>query len=268
LPRPPKNESEKRQLIGARFDPADREKIVDYAASAGISPGAEVEKRVIATLAFDEEGLRLIAEIGAEIQAIQAGLGKRWHKDLKTWAAVMDMFRTGPMMQRNPDQPLDDDVVTAAYEAFKVLCDQRQKLIEAANEAGWQWTAEPKPKTKQPQSGGLFANALAVFALNPRKTERDYILTFPDSEGRDKVLEAHDSLLALDQQIDDAERAWIAALAPYWEKEEEGRKWNRRRQRDKAKARMAAGEDFNMMHLTAADPWDWKQISVEKDDAA
>lgn len=268
MPRPAKIESEKRQLIGARFDPAPRKQLVDYAESAGISPGAEVEKRVLATLAFDEQGLQLIAEIGAEIQAIQAGTGKRWHKDLMTWAAVMDMLRTGPMMQRSPDNPQDDEVVMDAYGRFRELSDERKKLVEAATSAGWTWTLDPKPRNALTPSGGLFGNALAAFAANPREAERNFIMSLPDNEGRAKVVEAHEHLCSLDEEIADAEREWLAALAPYWDKEDEGRKWNRRRQRDRARAQMAAGEDFNLTHLTATDPWQWKNVSLGNDDAA
>lgn len=268
MPRPAKSDNEKRQLIGARFDPEAREALVHFATKAGISPGAEVERRVLTTLAFDEQGLQLIAEIGAEIQAIQAGTGKRWHKDLMTWAAVMDMFRTGPMMQRSPDNPQDDEVVTEAYAHFRDLSDKRQTLVEAATASGWTWALDPKPRNALSPKGGIFGNALAMFAANPREAERSYILSLPEGEGRDKVIEAHEHLCALDAEIADAERAWLAALAPYWDKEDEGRKWNRRRQRDRARAQMAAGEDYNVMHLTATDPWQWKNVSLGNDDAA
>lgn len=269
MPRPTKSDSEKRQLIGARFDPEHRKQLVDYANSAGISPGAEVEKRILATLAFDEQGLHLISEIGAEVQAIQAGTGKRWHKDLMTWAAVMDMLRTGPMMQRNPDDPNEDDVVIDAHRQFRQLSDKRQKLVDAAVEAGWNWSPDPKPRKQTGGlSGALFGMAQAPFARGTREAERNYIESLPDGEGKTMVLKLHDQLCDLDEKVAEAEQAWVAALVPYWDKEDEGRKWNRRRQRDRAKALMEAGEDFNMMHLTASDPWQWKRVSLGTDDAA
>lgn len=267
MPRPPKSDSEKRQLIGARFSPEHRKQLVDYADAAGISPGAELEKRAVATLAFDEEGLELIAEIGAEIQAIQAGLGKRWHKDLKTWSAVMDMFRTGPMMSRNPDPAEHDDVVKEAYERYRALVEERTQVINSVSEIGLSWSQEPKFKAGR-AAGGLLGMASGSLSIDLREAERKIIETIEDEALKLKLLELHEGLRALDSQIEDADKEWSNSLALYWNAESEGRSWNRKRQRDRAIANMRAGEPFNLTHLSASDPWDWKRVSPEEVDAA
>ncbi|MBY6219021.1 DUF4062 domain-containing protein [Qipengyuania aquimaris] len=253
---PAKKDSEKRKLIGARFDPEDRATVGKFAKEAGISPGAEVEKRVKATLAFDEEGLALIAEIGAEIREIQEGLGgsKPWHKNLKKWSAVTDMLRTGPIMDRNPDSPADDEAVKAAYSTVTDLQDERQAIIDEVAQHGLAWKSEPRSQTGK--RGGGILGAFAI--LDTREGERALLNKLDDGPEKDALIQAHSKVVELDLKVSEAKGAWISLLSNYWDAEAEGRNWNRERQRVKAKAAWDRGEQVDFYRLSGQDPWNLK----------
>lgn len=254
MPRPAKKETEKRKVIAPRFDPEDRKAIEDYAALSSRSAGAEVERRVRATLAFDEEGLSLLEELGSEIAEIEAGLGgsKRWHQQLKKWSAVVDMFRTGPIMRRNPDSPDNDPAVEEAYRRVSELEKKRKDLVAEASQIGLAWLEDPKRNALAP---GVVGNALASFSFNPRAAERTTLENLPATEARDYMIGLHEQVCALDQEITDARRSWTTLLAHYWKVEREGRKWNRERQQAKAREAFQRGERVDYYQLTGRDPW-------------
>ncbi|MEC7819188.1 MAG: hypothetical protein VX454_11075 [Pseudomonadota bacterium] len=265
--RPPKKAGEKRQLIGARFDPTDRHAIETAAEKSGRSAGAEIEARVKATLAFDEEGLRFLAEIGQEILDIQRGLGgqKAWHEDLKKWSAVTHMLRTGPIMRRNPDQPHDDEIVSAAYNRFRELQSERRQLVEAANQSGLAWIEDPAPKKSgsgifgsKTRLGGILGAAVNKFALDPRVSERSAIEAISDPDAQAAAIEAHDRLRQLDSDVADAREAWSETLQPYWEAEREGRAWNKHRQMKRAQDAFDRGDPVDVYQLSGMDPWGGK----------
>lgn len=256
MPMPAKKDSEKRKLIGARFDPEDRAAIGKFAKEAGISPGAEVEKRVKATLAFDEEGLALIAEIGEEIREIQAGLGgnKPWHKSLKKWSAVTDMLRTGPIMDRNPDSPSDDEAVDEAWRAVEDLQKERQDIIDEAAQHGLAWKSEPRGQSRK--RGGGILGAFAI--LDTREGERALLNKLDDGPEKDALIQAHSKVVELDLRVSEAKAAWTSLLNIYWDAEAEGRNWNRERQRVKAEAARDRGEQVDPYRLSGLDPWSLK----------
>lgn len=271
MPMPAKKDSEKRKLIGARFDPPDRERIEEFARESGISPGSEVEKRVKATLGFDDEGLRLIAEWGEEIQLIQRGLGgsKPWHKDLKKWSAVTDMLRTGPIMRRNPDRPEEDEAVADAFARLNELEAERSAIIQEAREVGIAWTDNPQGRKLLPKRAevrNLFRgknvaprpNALSPFNFTPRDSERRLLKDLPEGSAKASLIDMHARLEVLDEEIIEARNAWTSLLSDYWDKEDEGRKWNRARQMANAKEAFDAGEPYDFYQLTGGDPWNLK----------
>lgn len=252
--RPPKKAGEKRQLFSVRFDPAEREAVEAAADKSGRSVGAEIEARVKATLGFDEEGLALISAIGSEIQEIQKGFnGKRWHKDLTVWSAVVDMFRTGPIMATNPDNPSDDEAVSKAYAAYQEAYDRRQAIIDDVAHIGVAWLSDPKPKSR-PKSQGLFGNALAGL-VDGRLAEKAAIKAISDDETRRTLSEIHDEVCSADDEVASLEAEWIAQLRLYWDAEREGRAWNRARQKRKAQQAFEQGEPVDYFHLSGTDPW-------------
>jgi hypothetical protein len=92
-----KPKEEQRQQIGFRLSPADRHRLEAAASRSGVSVPQEVEVRLISSLDQDEmiDGptAELIGQIAAQIAEIQKMTGKRWHKDVTTWAAVHEMLR-------------------------------------------------------------------------------------------------------------------------------------------------------------------------------
>jgi hypothetical protein len=261
--RPPKADSDKRKLIGARFDPVDKSQIEAFAEASGRSAGSEVERRVMATIDLDEAGLELIEEIGREIAAIQRGMnGKRWHKDLVVWSAVTHMLRTGPIMGRRPDSPNDDEAVQEAYQKLSALKYQRKELVAGVSRLGIAWVEEPPTQQNalarySPVTSGLFGNAFAnIPPVNPRERERRAIEAAPEGDKvREELLSLHKMLCDLDQQIGEANTAWSNLLADYWMAEREGRDWNRNRQRDRAHQLRKEGLPADYYQLTGTDPW-------------
>lgn len=261
MPRPPKEDSEKRRLIGARFDPGVREKLDSYTAESGRSAGAEVERRVRATIALDEAGLELIESICSEIAEIEsAHEGRRWHEDLVVWSAVVHMIRTGPIMLHRPESPNDDEVVSRAYKRLEELEGRRKHLLDQAADCGLAWLERPNTQ-RAGQSGGrlglsggrgLLGGNVAVDA---RKAERATIESLEASLEKDELARLHEQLCVLDGEIEEAKAKWTGYLRTYWDAEEEGREWNRRRQMARAQKAFREGGDFDMHQLGGADPW-------------
>lgn len=255
MARPAKQESEKRQLIGARFDPDVREKLDSYITESGRSAGAEVERRVRATIDLDEAGLRLIETISSEIAEIQTAHGDRlWHEDLVVWSAVAHMLRTGPIMLSRPESPNDDPTVAKAYEKVKELKNQRKGLIEQAAAHGLAWLENPKHK--ELGNMGLFGKVGPV-TVDARKTERATIDSLDDSPGKDKLAKLHQRVCELDKKIEEADAKWTEYLRPYWDGEREGRQWNRTRQMERASKALKEGryKDVDLCQLAGTDPW-------------
>ncbi len=256
--RPPKASNEKRQQIGARFSPEDRARIDDWAEKAGRSAGAEVERRVLATLDLDDEGLQLIEDIGREIVAIQRGLnGKRWHKSVKVWSAVAHMLRTGPIMEHRPEDPMDDEAVQDAYRVYSGYDEQRRELVSKVASAGVAWLEDPMPPNAlMPSEDGIFGrsyNALAY--IKPRERERRAIEALDDDDHKDALLYLHGKLCELDEQVREAKAAWVELLSDHWNEESEGHAWSRQRQMEQARQAKAQGRPYSFYHLTGVDPW-------------
>lgn len=245
-----KDESEKRKLIGARYDPDVFAFLEAQAEANSRSTGAEVEERVAATHGLDAEGVALVADIAAEMGNIQRLTGKRWHRDLKTWAAVKEMLVQGPLEERRPDRSSDDEQVNEAWQRFRTLSDERREIIEQFKRIGVTLTEDPKP----PKQRGIFGmqNALAAMASpwdGGRTIAREMFESAPDSNDKQTALQLLDRLLELDRLIKEADDTWGALLMPYIEAEFEGRMAYRERLTREAERKRDAGEPFNVHHL-------------------
>ena len=241
--RRPKDDSEKRKLIGARFDPEAFDFIERQASANGRSVGAEVEARVAATIGLDAEGLELAGMIAREIAIIQKITGKRWHRDLKTWAAVKEMLERGPIDERRPDRPQDDEALNAAFERLKTLKDERRRIVDQFAEVGLAIMEDPTSKVN-----AFFINALAAMD-GGRSVARTTIEGAPESNDKVTALRLLDRLLELDVLIPQADKELNDLLTPYVDAGAEGALLYRERLKREAERRRDAGDDYSPMHL-------------------
>lgn len=254
--RPRKDDSEKRRLVGARFNPEDLVRLEAYAAESGRSAGAEVERRVRATIALDEVGVDLIEAICSEIAEIEAAYdGMKWHEDLVVWSAVAHMMGTGPIMLRRPERASDDETVTNAYKRLSELEGQRRQMIEQAAAHGLAWLEEPKPNRPGKLGGDQGLLTGYIPAVDTRKVERATIESLDAGPEKDELVKLHERVCELDDEIQQAKGKWVEYLRTYSDAEEEGRMWNRRRQMRRAIKAFRSGDVYDIHQLGGFDPW-------------
>lgn len=237
------NEEEKRKLLSARFDPGVAKSLEAHAQESGRSIPAEIEARIEATIALDKEGIDLFAQISSEIEAIRRrNKGNRWHKDLTTWAATVEMMAIGPIQDVKPLHPVDAE---AQEEAWRPLAEiyQRQHSI-----------------VKQLAVLGIHVSHMRVIRgllrLNNRNLEKAAIEAIEGNENRDVAAELHLRLCALDDAHDAALTEFELTMGPYREAEREGRELYREHLHTKAKQARDEGRSFKMPHLLEVfTPW-------------
>ena len=134
--RPSKPREDQRQAITVRLSPRDRALLETRARESGRSLAAEVEARASALAAVDHPTVELIATIASAIERIQGASKKRWHRDLRTWAAVAAMLSDGPINDHRPDLPDDDEHITAARNALWRLHGAKTPLIDELHDLG------------------------------------------------------------------------------------------------------------------------------------
>lgn len=235
--RRPKNEEDKRRLIGARFDRDARAFIHEQAEANGRSPGAEVEARVVATEGLDTNGLDLIRAISREITEIQRATGKRWHKDLKTWAAVKEMLYRGPIHAARPDNWEDDEWVVRASAEPDQLTHRRHEIINFFSSIGIMISESPLP-----MGTGLLASTLNLDG--GRTHAREVLNDAEPGPERDEALAKLDALLVLDREIEAAKERWLEQVKPYLEAESEGAILYREALQRNARQRAINGEKY------------------------
>lgn len=252
MARPKKKDGDKRKAVSFRLDGEAFQHLETAAQSNGHSLGAETERRLAALVGADEQTVQLLSSIAKEIAEIERTQRKgRWHKALTSWAAVAHMLRTGPIMLTRPEAAGDDEIVTAAYDAWQALVSERTKIIDTVAEIGITWTQQPfVPKGL---GSGLFASGARP--LDIRAAERKLIAALDDAEAEAVLIEKHDRVQELDREIEKAKDAWWQETAPYWEAEKEGQEWNRARQQRNAREAMEQGQPFDMAQLGGLDPW-------------
>lgn len=134
--RPRKLKEDQRQPITVRLSPATRALLGARARESGVSLASEVEARVTALAAADSATVDLVATIVSAIERIQGASKKRWHRDLRTWAAVAAMLGEGPINDHRPDLPDDDEQITDARDAVWRAAGATSPLTEELAELG------------------------------------------------------------------------------------------------------------------------------------
>lgn len=230
------NEEEKRKLLSARFDPGVAKSLEAHAKDSGRSIPAEIEARIEATIALDKEGIDLVAQISSEMDAIRRrNKGNRWHKDLTTWAATVEMMAIGPIQDVKPLHPVDAEAQEQAWSPLAEIYERQHSIVKQLAVLGIH----------------VSHNRLirGLLRLNSRNLEKAAIEAIEGKEDRDVAAELHQRLCALDDAQDAAMAEYELAMGPYREAEREGRELYREHLHSKARQARDEGGSFNIRHL-------------------
>ncbi|WP_283418687.1 hypothetical protein [Sphingopyxis sp. Geo48] len=241
---------QKRQQIGVRTSPALKGNLEQAAKANGRSVAQEAEFRLLQS--FDDERRaggehtdRLLRQVAAEIEEIEAVTKKRWSKDLTTWAAVARMFERGPVRRARPDRTSDDEIIMEAFGRLH-QAEQEKRELCAVLGAHHIYALADLPEDQAPlrrAAGGIFGstiNALAVGTVPPgppdRSRERKALAAMVDDKDTAAELsKVIDRIEELDEIHRKAKAEWEAAREPYDRAEAAGRElyrqmWQRRAQ--------------------------------------
>lgn len=241
--RPPKKPEDRRQILTFRLDNAAREALEKAAQQTGRSMSGEIEARLQATLALDNEGLTLFSDIANELAAIQRVTKKRWHKSLTSWAAAREMLYRGPIQRWRPENWMDDEHAVEAFKRFDALTSERRTVLQALGEMGI--TLPEAPAKPNPTKGGLFGSVLPH--ARGRSFARSSIEAAEPSVEREQALHLIDRLEELDASVEEARRGWSDQMAMYQDAEKEGRDLYRDRLTSEAIRKEAQGEEYNVV---------------------
>lgn len=103
--RPLARNERKSETINIRVTPSVKARLEAEAKSNGRKLSAECEERLVQAERWDgvdKETEELLAGIIGDIRRAQELTGKRWHKDLRTWAMVREALASGEIEQRVP----------------------------------------------------------------------------------------------------------------------------------------------------------------------
>lgn len=106
--RKPEGDEPKRSAVAVRTTPAIKALLVAAANEAGRSVTQEIEARLEASLAEDRpnrtpETMRLLAGLAEDIERAEHLTGRRWHKDVVTWAMVREALASGEIERQCPE---------------------------------------------------------------------------------------------------------------------------------------------------------------------
>ncbi len=235
--RPREREEAKRAAVTIRTTPTVKDQLVAAAEASGRSLTQEIELRLEASLARDAiagspETERLLSAYAAEIAQVEGVLKKRWHKDLKTWGAVSELLKAGPINRMQPDRTYDDEIVGEAWQRLEAVCDQKRPIVQLFAAAGIACDVKA-PSLRQPVQRGLFGRGLVP--TPNRWMESAAIENLDASEDEKAMLRtALQELIRLDAAEEEADKVYGEAIKPYIEAEQEGRNWLRAHRRQRA----------------------------------
>ena len=220
--RPKKDEAEKKQQLNIRVLPTTKGEIEDHATRDGCTVSAKAEQLIERMLDLsdgaDTETIELLADIVTEIQTVQTITGGTWHKDLKTWAAVTEIFKGSPIRKKKPSEQADDPAVQKAWSEYLNIVREKQSLITMMQKFGIEVSEQPTSR-RNALLGGIFGKGI----INYRKAEREQIAQIEDGAERSKAEAIFSMIEDADQQGQIAYDAWAAVTAPYIKEEIEGR---------------------------------------------
>lgn len=244
--RPRKSPEERRKEATLRLDPEARRKLMEAAKKAERSFAADLEARLVATSDLDHQGIELVQAIAKEIAQIQKMTGKRWHKDLKTWAVVAEMLRSGPVNDFNPDTPQNDQDVITTFEMLEILKEDRSDLIEQLGSMGIAARQDPD----KPAGGEA---GLTILPDPTRGTTRRMCEKLDDAEQRTRAANLLEQIIQIDGQCRKVNATFKGALRLHLEATTAGRKLYRDYLRKEAERKKSRGEPYDILHILEVD---------------
>ena len=240
--RPRKKPEDLRKIATLRLCPEVRRKLKEAATKAGRSFAADLEARLVATCDLDDRGVELVQAIAKEIVQIQKMTGKRWHKDLKTWASVAEMLVVGPIHHFDPDRPQDDEFVETAFDELEALQSARTELLDQLADLGI--AARHNPNKAVGGQAGIGS------LPDPTRSSTRLMCEKLDSEQqRTTALALLEDIIQIDDQVRKADAEFKVALHPHYEQTLAGRKLYRNYLQKEAERKRSLGEPYDIMHL-------------------
>jgi hypothetical protein len=221
--RPTLPEGERRQQIGVRTSPALKADLERAAGDNGRSVAQEAELRLVDSFEAERrsgspETAQLMRMLADQIAVIERTTGKRWHKDLTTWAAVAEAAAKGPVQQLRPDRTTDDELANEAWDALWAIIMEKQQYIETLRGAGLH-----VPRRPQPARAGATDALGSYIDLNRTSLRRAIDALSISEDDRDKLREAIAGIIVLDEAETKAESHFLESVRPYLEAEARGR---------------------------------------------
>tara|TARA_R110000824_G_scaffold31825_2_gene103177 strand:- start:71 stop:820 length:750 start_codon:yes stop_codon:yes gene_type:complete len=222
MARPKKAEEDKKHVLNIRVSYSTKNEVEAAANREGIPVSHKAEQLINAMLDLsddaDEETIDLLSDIVQEIQTVQSLTGGRWHDDLKTWAAVTEIFKGSPIRKKKPSSQSDDPEVQKAWREHMVIEREKQSLIALMQKFGI--SIEQVAKTDSPVAGRSIFSGMKLF--DNRIVEEKKIAEIADPEDRKKAEAIFSMILDADERSKAAEDEWAELVKPYWKIQREG----------------------------------------------
>lgn len=223
--RPKKDDAEKRLQLNIRVKPTTKGDIEAYANREGCTVSAKAEQLIEDMLRLsdgaDSETIDLLTDIVQEIQTVQSETNGVWHKDLKTWAAVTEIFKGSPIKKKKPDIMESDPAVKAAWIPYLEIAKEKQSLIMMMQKLGIAINADPVGRYGGLAVGGIFGSRPP---LKHREIEAQKISEIEDEGQRAKAEAIFSMIVDADERGQAAHDAWSKAVDPYYQQQAEGRR--------------------------------------------
>jgi len=221
--RPPKKPEDKRVQVNIRLLAKDRDRLQEIANESEKPLATEAENILAAYLNRSPETNALLDRIASEIERLEAFAKGRWHKNLMAWAAVSEML-SKIVEDDRPERIADDEAVQEIRARMKPVEDLRYAIVSLLAREGVSVKVDPRP---EPYLGD---RRRGIFGLRPQQSipsrvwERAAIEAMPDGLTKDKCLGLFEILESKDREIAEMELAESAAMQPYIEAEQAGRR--------------------------------------------
>lgn len=221
--RPPKAPQDKRIQVNIRLLVKDRDRLQDLANQSGKPLASEGETILANYLSRRDQTNLLLDRIGLEIERLESLAHGKWHKNLMAWAAVSEMLAR-VLDEYRPERIADDEVVQEIRGRLEVAEKTRFAAVELLAQRGISVKLDPRP---EPVLGtrrrGIFG-AFLPKPQSPRQWERAAIDAMPDGIQKQECDFLFSEVLKQDALIEQIEREEDAAILPYIQAEQAGRR--------------------------------------------
>lgn len=266
--RPTERGEVKNAAVAVRTTPTIKAALKRAADEAGRSITQEIERRIEVSLSGDRvrrsvETEALLNDLAREIDQIEQARGKRWHKDLETWAAVAEAIKGGAIERARPDKPVDDEFVMAAIKKLIGIRDAKEPHLALLRFVGVEAPVTPYRYTPAFRNAlkprrGLFGSSILsrielpplpsppsisagdqsdmptlgsmifeAVASNTRISERHAVEALDGMTDKEREIlnTAINALIELDRLEEEADKEVDELIAPYAAAIESGRQW-------------------------------------------